>query len=91
MRRSTKGEVLFKRVELKVVPPEGHPVKKEIVHAGPGRCFTEKGIDAMLEHAAANVGKEFPHWDFRLVQVAPNAFNFVYAGLRETAEQNSIS
>jgi len=91
MPRSTSGKALFKRVELKIIPPEGHPAKKEIVHAGPGRVFTERGIDAMLEHAAANIEKEFPLWNFRLVPIAPNAFNFVYAGLRETAEQNSVS
>ena len=88
MRKSSTGEASFKRVELRVILPEGKKAKKEIVHSGPGRVFTESGIDALLEHAAANLEEKFPHWDFRLVPIGPNAFNFVYAGPRE---QNSAS
>jgi hypothetical protein len=39
----------------------------------------------MLDQYADFLEKKYPFWEFRLVQVGPAAFNFIYAGLKEPA------
>lgn len=83
--RSSTGARLFRHVTLRVILPEGHKPLKTVVRAANGRIFQEWQIDQLLEHAANNLEKQCPHWEFRPVPVGPNAFNFVYAGLREAS------
>jgi hypothetical protein len=82
---------IHRRVKIRVILPEGTGIKplRFEVKAGPHRGFGDTGIDEVLEHAAQQIEKRFPLWEFRLVPIAENAFNFIYAGLREQAKGDS--
>lgn len=80
---------IHRRVKIRLVLPEGQkPIRFE-VKAGPHRGFGDTGIDEVLENAAQQIEKRFPLWNFRLVPIADNAFNFIYAGLRDQAKGES--
>ena len=44
------------------------------------------GVDQILDNIAINVEKQFPMFDYQMVQVGPNAFNFVCRGERKPEE-----
>lgn len=67
---------------MRIFPPNGLPVKHKY-HAPAGRCFSETDIEKVLEQQAEIIEKNHALWEFKPVQVAPNRFNFIYAGLRE--------
>jgi hypothetical protein len=67
----------IKRVCVKVFSGSaGDPIKR-IFKAPPGKCFTAKGVDDLLDSFAAHLEKSFPNRDFRMVEIAGSQFNFV--------------
>jgi len=55
--------------------------------AKPGTGYGAEQLDAMLDHAAASVEKQYPSVDFRLVELAPNDFKFIYDRRKDMAER----
>jgi hypothetical protein len=66
---------LWKRVEIKLVFRDG--VKRHIYTAPAGRGYNDDQIDAVLEEFSDELEAAHPESDFRLVQIAPNCFNFL--------------
>ena len=75
----------YRKVTLKVFPPLGEKMRSVTHRAQPGRCYIPEEIEQMTDDLAEHLDKNFPDMEFRMVEVAPNAFNFVYAGKRERA------
>lgn len=84
------GKPAYKRVLVKVILPSGE-VERYDYKAKPSQCFTEKTVDILLEALAEKLDETHKYWDFRLVPVGGNAFNFVYAGLKEKYQAPPIA
>jgi hypothetical protein len=71
---STEG-LLYRHLDIKLII--GDDVKTKRHRAAPGKGYTAENIreacDAMIE----SLEKGFPELEFREVQVAPNAFNYI--------------
>lgn len=80
--RRQEGEVCSRRIVLKVLPAGEASIKKQkvVVQAPAHRLFTEKSIDGTVESFAADLEKAYPNSEFRLVQIGPAEFNFIWAG-----------
>jgi len=76
---------LYRSVEVKIII--GEKVTKHHKSAPPGLGFTDLNIrdaaDAMIEH----LEKKFPGVEFREVQIAPNAFNYIAEEPKEAIEE----
>jgi hypothetical protein len=81
--KSEKLGVVFRYLQFRLILPEGWKPRKFKTRAGPGKCFTEKNVDAVLERVAEKIETDFPHWEFTMMQVGPNSYNFIYAGLKQ--------
>lgn len=84
MRRNAEGAVCSRRIVLKVLPAGAADIKKQkvVVQAPPHRLFTEASIDGAVENFGMDLEKAYPNSEFRLVQVGPAEFNFIWAGTR---------
>lgn len=83
-RKADTGERAWKRVTMRVIPPEGHPdlVGTIVAKAQPGRCYTEENVEEIIEKMVERLDARFPHWDFAMVRLGVDRINFVYSGLR---------
>jgi hypothetical protein len=83
MKRDKSGERLWPDFRVRVVMPG----QKDIIwrsRAGPRRGYTLDGIQTMLEQVAEHLEKQFPSVEFRMVELEPNRFNFLYEGRKES-------
>jgi hypothetical protein len=67
------------------------PGQKDIVwrhHAQARRGWTEAQLDEMLAKVTDSVEQKYPTIEFRLVELAPNDFKFIYHGKRGTMAEN---
>lgn len=81
---TAKGERLFKHVTFEIVPPpewkeHGLKIAPRVYRAEPHHGFTSAQIDQWLEKISESVEQQFSKWEFRLVQLGPNRFKFIYA------------
>jgi hypothetical protein len=76
--KSKSGEVLYKKIKLKIFYPgnQKHVVKE--LRAPAGRGITESAIADWLKSFADGIEKAWPEHEYRLVELAPNSFNFVW-------------
>ena len=84
---SLGGEKLWRDATTRVVIPG----QKDIVwrsHAPARRGYSEAGLDKMLDQVADHLEKRFPTIEFRVVELAPNRVNFIYAGRKESMTTN---
>ena len=82
MKRSASGERLWRDMRVTVCLPE----QKDIVwrnHAKARHGWTVEQLNEMLEKVADSVEQKFPSIEFRLVELAPNDFKFIYSGRKE--------
>jgi hypothetical protein len=71
-------------VAVRVVLPEGHPEQRRtFTPPGPRQGYNPDQVDQIAEQVINWLDKVYPYWEFRQVKVGDDAFNFVYAGLRE--------
>lgn len=77
MKHSAKGEPLVKSITVKLFAEGNVGYRKYKINAGAGRGFTEAQVQTQLEELAERIEKAMPGVEHRLVQIAPNAFNFV--------------
>jgi hypothetical protein len=81
------GEKLYSDMRVSVIMPG----QKDIVwkhHAKPGMGWRADDINETLEKVADSVEKQYPSIEFRLVELAPNEFKFIYHGKKETMNDN---
>lgn len=83
---SAKGERLWRDWRVRVVIPGQKDIiwHDRIKQARHG--WTADQLDAMMEQVADHLEKRFPTIEFRLVELAPNAWNFVYAGRKDNMD-----
>ncbi len=77
IRKDAQHGLIFKQLVGKVIVPN---VKKQILvrrRSLPGKWFTALAIEQFLAEMEANLTKNMPAYDFRLVELAPNRFNFI--------------
>jgi hypothetical protein len=90
MRKDKSGNVLFRRMTVKVIFPDAifHD-KLYSQHAGPKQGIGPDGVDAMLQHVADQLDTLYPWWEFKPVEMKPVGqtirFCFTYAGPRSAA------
>jgi uncharacterized protein YejL (UPF0352 family) len=78
---SAKGEKLYKSLRIRIIGPGMDRTK--IHKAAAQRGYTENDIDEALAELAGVLEKAYPGWDFRLVELGPASYNFIYAGPRK--------
>ena len=87
MRKDKAGNVLFRKMIVKVIFPDAiFPDKTYVQHAGPRQGFGPEGIDHMLESIADQLDTLYPWWEFKPVDMKPVGqtirFVFTFAGYR---------
>lgn len=71
---------LWKRCDVKVIVQGKIQPHKFVAPAGRG--YSEKDIEDIRERCIDYLDKRFPHFEFKEVQIAPNAFNYIATELR---------
>jgi hypothetical protein len=87
MKRSVSGERLWREMRVTVVLPG----QKDVVwrnHAKPKHGWSKADLDGMLDKVADSVEQRYPSIEFRLVELAPNDFKFIYHGKKERMGEN---
>lgn len=87
MLRDSHGNRLFRKVEIKIVYPEGiFPDRTNRYHAGPGQGFGPENIDKLLMDTADRLEELYPFWDFKMIELAPQGrtvrYVLTFAGYR---------
>ncbi|MGA3295272.1 MAG: hypothetical protein ABSE45_14990 [Candidatus Acidiferrales bacterium] len=67
-----------RRIRVKIFAPRNKGFARRVFAAAPGRAFTQKGIEEILDSVAEAVEKLYPGHDYSLVQTGPESFNFVW-------------
>lgn len=79
---SIKAPKLYKRVTLKIFPPQHDKPHIQVLKANPGTRFGKEEITDILAAAALEIAEAFPRHQYKLVPIGPNAFNFLPTGSR---------
>jgi hypothetical protein len=82
LNRTAGGIRLFPEVRIRVFFENNSGSKLNKLRAAPGTGYTAKTIEEILEHAAAQVEKNYPSFEYELVEIGPADFNFVWRGYR---------
>jgi len=70
--RDAAGNKLFRRVEIKILFPDGIMAPSKTVQKAEARKgFGPDSIDEMLMSVADQLDVKFPWWDFRLSELTP--------------------
>jgi len=77
----------FGAITVKIFPPQGYPRVKKIFRAPAGQRFTPKGVEQLQEQYVDWLDKDpvYGKWEWKMVEVGPNGFNFVYVALKAAA------
>jgi hypothetical protein len=70
-------------VIIKVIPPPPHKAQIHKIRAHPGHAYEESHIHDLLSVLADKVDTQFTKWEFRLVELAPNRFSFIFDKLKD--------
>ena len=76
LRLHPKHGQLCKQVTLKVFIPGKRPVIHN-VRAKRGHWINEVGLESILDQEVENLEKNLPQYEFRMIEIVPNHFNFV--------------
>ncbi len=87
MLRDSKGQRLYRRVEIRIFFPDKiFPVKKLHQHAEPHKGFSLDGIDDLLMQTTDQLDQLYPWWEFKMIELKPEGrtarFNFTVIGNR---------
>jgi hypothetical protein len=82
LNRSADGVRLFPEVRIRVFFENNSGSKLNKLRAAPGTGYTAAAIEKILEDAAGQVEKNFPSFEYELVEIGPADFNFVWRGYR---------
>jgi len=78
MKAAINGSVPLKKLTIKMFAPGNRTHKTVILAAGKGKVFKPCGEFEVLSNVADSLETQFPNDEFRMVQVGPAAFNFVW-------------
>ena len=81
MKRDKSGNKLFKRIHVKVIV--GEKVYNHDYRAPAGYFYNHENIEDAREKMVDYIDEKFPHVEFRMVDIGPNAFNFIAGGARK--------
>lgn len=81
-RRSGTGERLVSSLHVKVFGFENRSCTKRTLKPQPGKGWNQKGVDARLDAIAEDLETRLPGYEYKLVQVGSNAFNFIWVGAK---------
>lgn len=85
------SEIVHKTICIKVfIPPDNRLGKRIVVKSKPGTHFTPEGIENLLLKVANDIETKWPMYEFRLVPLRANEFNFVYEGDRIVEEVKAV-
>jgi hypothetical protein len=80
MLRDTRGNRLFRIVDIKVYFPDKiFPTRHIRNHAPPHKGFNGDNIDEMLMSIADRLDVLYPWWEFRMVELKPRSREARYA------------
>lgn len=84
MRHDKEGRLLYKRVTFLMEFPLAKGVKlmRRVFIAEKGKFFHGEGISQLLDQIAGDIEARFPLFEYRLVELEPNRFKFVFAGIK---------
>ena len=80
----SKSPGIVKRIHFRIIPPEPMEEERGSLRAPAKQRFTEDGIETSLEKVVEYIDQKYPLFEFRMVQVAKNKFNFIGVGLRSS-------
>lgn len=78
---------LFRNIRIRIFSPGNKRSTRKIFSPPAGKYFTAGGVNAQLGHTAAQIEKNFPGHEYKLVPLGPAEFNFVW--IRELEEMAS--
>jgi len=85
MLRDVKGNRLFRRVEIRVLYPDGVLKPERIIQkAAAKQGFSPDNVDELLMRVADTLEEKYPWWQFRMQELAPEhrtaRYSFICAG-----------
>jgi hypothetical protein len=86
--RSKSGEVLVKRIHVKVFLPQNRRRLVRHVCAPDGRGFSWHDINAQLRAISDQIEKEWPGEEYAMVPTGPDSYNFVWLRTKELAQES---
>lgn len=91
MPRRGVGGVIYKQVRIRVFGVENKTRTTRTFTAPPGKGYNHEGIGELLDGIADDLDTRFPQDEWRMVDLAPNKFNFVWHCKRETPPAEAVS
>lgn len=76
----------YTSMRVKIFGLENKTSELRKIKATPGHCWNEAAIQKILEHIAADLELRQPGYDWKLVELGPTAFNFVWVGPKPLPE-----
>lgn len=70
----------YTSMRVKIFGLENKTSELQKIKATPGHCWNEAAIQKILEHIAADLEHRQPGYEWKLVELGPTAFNFVWVG-----------
>jgi hypothetical protein len=83
------GKRIYKRLHVRIVTPIGVKDQRLDFCAPPRQGFGEGAIQEILERVSEDLEKKNPGLEFRLVELAPDRFNFVCEGTKQEPARQS--
>lgn len=85
--RSKDGVRIYRHLRIRIIAPAGEKGQR-LCYTPPAsrNGYTEAKIAEILEQVADELETKNPRMEFRIVELAPDRFNFIYAGEKQ-AEQ----
>lgn len=77
------GDPLCKYVTVRIFWPKNERSALRNYKAGPKQGINSEGVTHILEECSTFIEKKWPKDEYRLVELAPNRFNFVWECERE--------
>lgn len=90
MKRLSSGQPGWKTLFVKVFTPHNSGSHNSRTHAKPGRAFSKANIQEMLDDVVDQLDMKYPEHEWRMVELAPNKFNFVWVKQKEKAMKPTI-
>lgn len=76
----------MKQLRIKIWRPDRNRPQKLTLNAGIGLMFKPDAEDHILSNVSEDLERQFPLLEYRMVQVGPNEFNFLYKAREEEEE-----
>ena len=85
------GEPIWKCIRIRIFNEENRGSTLRTLHAEPGKGFTEKTVDNILDQVAEDLERRFPVHEYSLVPLGQGHFNFVWRTYRVAPVEQETS